>query len=99
MKRRTTAVCRRIWETLARLNPALVRRTRVVTRSPWYGFPPIVSGRDVDPTLYTIMREALLTMAAADDGRRVLAQLNLDGFIAGSDTLFDAIRAMAQAVA
>lgn len=87
-----------IWDTLARLNPALTARTRIVSRSPWFGFPPVVSHRDVDPGLFAALRQALLAMAAAEDGRRVLTQLNLDGFTAGSDDLYDGIEAMAERV-
>ncbi|MEZ5591944.1 MAG: phosphate/phosphite/phosphonate ABC transporter substrate-binding protein [Gammaproteobacteria bacterium] len=84
-----------VWETLARLNPQLTAKTRVAARSPWYGFPPIVSSTDVSPALFAAMRQALLTMASNPQGQAVLTQLNLDGFTPGNDTLFDGIAAMA----
>ena len=34
-----------IWETLDRIEPELTRETRVVAKSDWYGFPPIVARR------------------------------------------------------
>ena len=84
-----------VWETLARLNPQLTAKTRVAARSPWYGFPPIVSRAEISPALFEAMRQALLNMPANPQGQAVLAQLNLDGFTPGNDTLFDGIAAMA----
>ena len=84
-----------VWETLARLNPQLTAKTRIAARSPWYGFPPIVSRAEISPALFEAMRQALLNMPANPQGQAVLAQLNLDGFTPGNDTLFDGIAAMA----
>ncbi|MCB1806695.1 MAG: PhnD/SsuA/transferrin family substrate-binding protein, partial [Candidatus Competibacteraceae bacterium] len=73
----------------------LTAKTRVAARSPWYGFPPIVSRAEIPPALFAAMRQALLNMPANPQGQAVLAQLNLDGFTPGNDTLFDGIAAMA----
>jgi hypothetical protein len=37
-------------------------------------------------------------MPEHESGQKVLQQLNLDGFVAGEDALFDSIAAMAAAV-
>jgi phosphonate transport system substrate-binding protein len=87
-----------VWDTLTQLNPALTNATRVAVRSPWYGFPPIVSRRTIAPVLFTRMQKALLNMPDHKEGQRVLQQLNLDGFVAGEDALFDSIAAMAAAI-
>jgi phosphonate transport system substrate-binding protein len=87
-----------VWDTLAQLNPALTSATRVAERSPWYGFPPIDSRRNTAAALFTQMQNALLSMPEHEPGRKVLQQLNLDGFVAGEDALFDSIAAMAAAV-
>lgn len=80
-----------IWDTLARQHPELTRATRVVWRSPTYGFPPIVAAPRISGARIMELREALIGMQHDSAGQRLLAQLNLDGFVAGSASLFDGI--------
>lgn len=80
-----------IWDTLALLHPDLTGATRVAWRSPSYGFPPIVARRDIADD--GALRRALLEMARTPPGQALLARLNLDGFVAGEDRLYDGIEA------
>lgn len=80
-----------IWDTLARQHPELTSATRVVWRSEPYGFPPIVAAPGVSPAQRRALREALLGMESDGAGRRLLARLNLDGFVEGAPGLFDGI--------
>ena len=86
-----------IWETLAIVEPALPARTRVVSRSPEYGFPPFVSHRSVSPADFQTMQQHLLDMARTDAGRRLLGRLHLDGFTVGSPALYDGVAQMMRA--
>jgi phosphonate transport system substrate-binding protein len=61
-----------IWETLAIVEPALPARTRVVWRSPEYGFPPFVSHRSVSRGDFETMQQHLLGMAQTPAGQRLL---------------------------
>lgn len=81
-----------VYDTLARLHPELVQRTRVVDRSPPFGFPPVVAGPHTAAVDRLRLRSVLLTMADDAEGRRLLAHLNLDGFAAGDPRLFEGIR-------
>jgi phosphonate transport system substrate-binding protein len=87
-----------VWDTLALLHPELTRRTRVVERSPEFGFPPFVAAASVAPADYAAMRDVLLHMRADADGQALLRRLNLDGFVPGTEALFDGVRAMSQLV-
>lgn len=87
-----------VWDTLALLHPALTARTRVVERSPEFGFPPFVAGPAVPAHDVAAMRSVLLQMNAHADGQALLRRLNLDGFEPGAPALFDGVRAMARAV-
>ncbi|WP_428623102.1 PhnD/SsuA/transferrin family substrate-binding protein [Sedimenticola sp.] len=82
-----------VWETLSLHEPALTAGTRVVTKSPLFGFPPLVVRKDIDPQHFYALRNALLNMASDSEGRRLLRQLNLDGFSEGEDALFDGVAA------
>jgi phosphonate transport system substrate-binding protein len=83
-----------VWEVLAQVQPALTARTRVLQKSPEFGFPPIVAGAHVAPATRERVQRALLTMHETADGRTVLDELRLDRLDAGSPRLFDSIARM-----
>lgn len=80
-----------IWDTLARQHPELTGATRVVWRSEAFGFPPIAAAPGTSSTQLGELRRALLGMKDDAEGRHLLARLNLDGFVEGSQKLFDGI--------
>ena len=80
-----------VWETLAEKEPELTRRTRVVSKSPEYGFPPMVIRRDLGRQRADYLRSALIDMSADEAGSNLLRQLNLDGFVLGDDELYQGI--------
>ncbi|MCX7168640.1 MAG: PhnD/SsuA/transferrin family substrate-binding protein [Rhodocyclales bacterium] len=86
-----------IWDTLAHVEPALAKRTRVVWRSPEYGFPPFVSHRSVSGVDFQQMQSHLLGTASTEKGRGLLARLYIDGFTVGSPTLYDGVARMMRA--
>jgi len=63
----------------------------VAWRSDAYGFPPIVAAPGTSRARLGELRRALLGMESDAEGRRLLARLNLDGFVEGSPRLFDGI--------
>jgi phosphonate transport system substrate-binding protein len=83
-----------VWDTLAKVHPDITARTRVVAKSPLFGFPPFVGHAGLTNTEAWRLRAALLGMSDSRTGREILGQLNLDGFVAGDPTLFDGIRRM-----
>lgn len=85
-----------VWDTLELVSPELVARTRVVEKSPHFGFPPIVSRIDVDPGMFERFQRVLVGMGGDDAGSRLLRRLNLDGFSVERQSLFDDIAVMAQ---
>ncbi|MDZ7590033.1 MAG: PhnD/SsuA/transferrin family substrate-binding protein [Rubrivivax sp.] len=87
-----------VWDTMQRLGMAAAQQTEVVWRSDWHGFPPLVVPAAGDPALADRLRQALLTMAGDDEGRALLAALNLNGFTTAVPALFDSIRALARRV-
>jgi phosphonate transport system substrate-binding protein len=86
-----------IWETVDRIDPALTRRTRIVQRSPDYGFPPFVAHRDISPELFERVQRFLLTMHQDPEGAALLQRINLDRFIAGDVHLYDGVAEMMRA--
>lgn len=70
-----------VWETLALRSPQLTSRTRVAHMSAEYGFPPIVARRSIEASARERFRHTLLAMSGEPEGRRLLAELNLEGFL------------------
>lgn len=89
-----------VFEVLRRIDPALVDACRVLRRSELFGFPPIVCRRELAGSdAVEGLRQALLQMAEAARGRRVLRLLGLDGFTTARPELFDSIAANARLIA
>jgi len=84
-----------VWDSLAKVNPGLTAKTRVVKQSEAFGFPPFVANRSVSQADFNAMRAALLDMNKNPAGQALLAKLNLDGFIAGSPDLYKRVAIMA----
>ena len=86
-----------IWDTLAHVEPTLAARTRVVSRSPEYGFPPFVSHRSVSAADFQQMQNHLLGTSASEKGRKLLSRLYLDGFVTGTPALYEGVAQMMRA--
>jgi phosphonate transport system substrate-binding protein len=88
-----------VWDVMREMEPGLVGRTRIVRRSEWLGFPPVASPKALagDPRIARL-KQALTTMDRHEEGRKVLALLKLDGFLATEPALFDTIAAKVDAV-
>jgi len=81
-----------VWEVLADREPEMTRRTKVIVRSEWLGFPPICArgdrAQDADLVAF---RQAILGFDTSPEGRAALDLLQLDGMTAAGPELFDGI--------
>ncbi len=84
-----------VWDTLVLREPALTGRTRVVLRSPLFGFPPLVGAPGLPAGDVESVRRVLLAQEGDGVGRQLLGELNLDGFAAEGPALFQDIAHMA----
>ena len=83
-----------VWEALAVVEPDLVARTRIVSRSEWLGFPPFAARTDrTAEAEVTALQRALLAMDKTPAGRKALDLLFLDRIAAPDLRLFDGIAA------
>jgi phosphonate transport system substrate-binding protein len=85
-----------IWTMISRLQPELTAKTKIIERSPSFGFPPIVAHVGIPGWLRTDMAAALTNMHNVPAGRALLGELGLDGFGGFPMALFDDIAAMAE---
>lgn len=84
-----------VWETLALSHPTLITQTRVLERSPEFGFPPIVAGPSLSERERQLIRRVLLSQVQDPAGRSLLNELNLDSFGLEAPDLYDDIARMA----
>ncbi|NIP71997.1 MAG: phosphate/phosphite/phosphonate ABC transporter substrate-binding protein [Gammaproteobacteria bacterium] len=87
-----------VFETLAKTEPTLTGRTRVVLKSPQFGHTPVVAGVRASLPEIEAFRHALLGMQTHPEGQRLLGILNLDGFIRGDPEMYDSIQDMMVAI-
>jgi len=87
-----------VYAQMARFYPAVIARTRVVSQSPSFGFPPFVSGAHLPAQDAQKLREVLLGMDGEPEGRALLGYMGLDKFIAGDEKLFDEVAAVMKKV-
>ena len=85
-----------IWNSLVLINPKLVQRTRVVTQSAEFGFPPFVAHLAVSKKDFTALQTVLMNMKSDPEGQEILKRLNLDGFIIGGPRMYDSVAEMAR---
>jgi phosphonate transport system substrate-binding protein len=83
-----------VWGVLNRVRPDITAKTRIVWSSKEYGFPPLVANRNVSDAEFVRMQTILMNMKSDPQGRVLLEQLNLDGFIGGSPALYDGVAEM-----
>ncbi len=83
-----------VWDSLKKVDPQLVAKTRIVWTSGPFGFPPIVADRDVSKADFEAFQKALFRMGDDPEGRALLAKLNLDGFLTATPELYKAVTDM-----
>ncbi len=86
-----------VWDSLDKVKPEATRATRIIERSPEFGFPPFAAHRAVPQAEFARMQKVLLDMPGDDAGRSLLERLNLDGFVVGDRHMYDGVAKMMRA--
>ncbi len=69
-----------VWDTLAQVRKNITDRTRIVSKTQEFGFPPIVAQTSVDKDKFAAMQRVLIEMEHDPEGAKLLKQLRLDRF-------------------
>ena len=83
-----------VWDALNKVRPDITAKTRIAWKSEEYGFPPLVAQSSVPEADFLLVQDVVMNMKNDAHGRRLLARLNLSGFIAGSPKLYDRVAEM-----
>ncbi|MDR3368918.1 PhnD/SsuA/transferrin family substrate-binding protein [Rhodoferax sp.] len=87
-----------VWDTMQLQKMSAAAQTRVIWRSDWYAFPPIVAKLNDPHAALPVLSVALQNMPADSQGMSLLKALNLTGFAKPDASLFEPIKALAVSV-
>ncbi|MFQ5439485.1 MAG: PhnD/SsuA/transferrin family substrate-binding protein [Paracoccaceae bacterium] len=81
-----------VWEVLNESEPELTRKTKVIWKSEWLGFPPIAAPKAAAGSAqFAALQEAFFKMNGDPQGQKILELLRLDGFGPPEGADFDRI--------
>jgi phosphonate transport system substrate-binding protein len=82
-----------VWEVMTTREPELVRRTRIVFKSEWLGFPPIVAPVAIrEAQAIKALTAGFHEMPSDPLGQRILSVLALDGFTTGTPDMYESTK-------
>ncbi|MEW8958938.1 MAG: PhnD/SsuA/transferrin family substrate-binding protein [Moorella sp. (in: firmicutes)] len=87
-----------VYEAFAKKHPEIIAKLKVVQKSEDFMSPPVVMRPSLDPALKEKIRTAFLKMHEMEAGRRILAELAIDRFIAINDEAYNPVREIARKV-
>jgi phosphonate transport system substrate-binding protein len=88
------AVNGQVWEYYNHSDPAFTAKTRIIRRSEPFGNPPVVASPHLSYQMKERIRSLLLSMHQDSQGKKILDELMIDGFIAPKNECYDPILAM-----
>ena len=87
-----------VWDFKKATEPRFTSRTRIISKSPPYGIPPVVVSKDIDPALKERLRKILLQMHEDKNGKEILDRIMIDRFSEANDSIYDSVREMEKVV-
>ncbi|MFZ3169072.1 MAG: phosphate/phosphite/phosphonate ABC transporter substrate-binding protein [Candidatus Methanoperedens sp.] len=87
-----------VWDFKNATDPDFTSRTKIISKSPPYGIPPLVVSKDIDPTLKEKLGKILLQMHEDEKGREILDRIMIDRFSEANDSLYNSVREMKKVV-
>lgn len=88
-----------IYDMLRLQSPEMIAQTRVVSKSPDYGFPPIAARKNLPEADYKQLFHVLNNMHKDTEGQLLLAAMGLDKFEEEDEHLFDSVGVLLKKVA
>ncbi len=83
-----------VWEYYNRSDPVFTSRTRIIKKSQPFGNPPVVTSSRLPNQLKARIQSLLFRMHQDPEGKKILDELMIDGFIPPEQGCYDPILAM-----
>jgi len=87
-----------VWDFKNATDPGFTSRTKIISKSPPYGIPPLVVSKDIDPILKEKLGKILLQMNEDKKGKEILDRIMIDRFSEANDSLYNSVRDMKKVV-
>lgn len=87
-----------VWDFKNATDPTFTSKTKIISKSPPYGIPPVVVSKEVDPLIKEKLRVLLLQMHEDEKGKEILRRIMVDRFSEADDSLYDSVRMMRKVV-
>ena len=81
-----------IWEFYQQKNPTFTSKTRIIKKSEPFGIPPLVASKNLSVKSKERIRQILFSMHQDPEGKKILAELMIDRFIAPQEEWYDNLR-------
>ena len=73
-------------------NPSILKKIRILAKSPFFGNPPLVVHPDMDKSLRSAVLSILLNMHVDGRGKPILDKLQIERFVIPEKGLYDSLR-------
>ncbi|CEP69278.1 Phosphonate-binding periplasmic protein [Moorella glycerini] len=87
-----------VFAAFAKKHPEIIAKVKVVQRSEDFMSPPVVMRPTLDPALKEKITSTFLKMHETEAGRRILAELGIERFVAITDEAYNPVREIARKV-
>jgi phosphonate transport system substrate-binding protein len=81
-----------VLDLMADEDPSILKKIKILDKSPPFGIPPIVAHPGLDPKLKQAIVSVLLTMNKDPDGQKILEKLQIEQYVIPEKGLFDDLR-------
>ncbi|MCL4502181.1 MAG: phosphate/phosphite/phosphonate ABC transporter substrate-binding protein [Deltaproteobacteria bacterium] len=88
-----------IWEFYQQKNPTFTSKTRIIKKSEPFGIPPLVASKNLLVKSKERLQQILFSMHQDSEGKKILAELMIDRFIAPQEEWYDNLRQIYRQVA
>jgi phosphate/phosphite/phosphonate ABC transporter binding protein len=88
-----------IWDFYQQKNPTFTSKTRIIKKSELFGIPPLVASKNLPIKSKERIQQILFTMHQDPEGKKILAELMIDRFIAPREEWYDNLRQIYRQVA
>lgn len=83
-----------IYDYYSAIKPKFTSKTKIISKSPPYGIPPVVVPKELDPKVKKRLKEIFLNMHKDPKSRIILDKLHIDSFIEIDDSAYSTVREM-----
>lgn len=83
-----------IWEYFNDRKPEMVKKTKIIYKSPFFGIPPVVVHPRMPSGMKERLRKIFLEMHKDPRGMDILSKLKIEKFIVPKDSSYDSVRRM-----